>query len=427
MLGLGTVGSSVVKLWKHSIDPKIARITDIVVSDIDKKRDIDLDGITLTTDAYKILNDKKIDIIIELIGGEEPAFDYIKTALANGKAVITANKAVIALYGDKIFDLAKQKQTPIAFEGSVGAGIPIIRTLITSFNANKISKFIGICNGTCNYLLSSMFTSQTTFNKALDDAKKLGFAESDPTYDIDGYDSAYKCSIIATLAFKLSPDYILNKKMFDKIYREGIKNVSLIDMKHADKLGYIIKPVVFGMKLDNKILLATFPALINKNNLISEINGVNNIIQLDSSILGVSNYTGPGAGGDATAASILADLWNIIENKNLDLDFYAGLTNKYDLIDIDNTEFNYFISLNLYDKTYVKNDLIAELVTMAKNNDVNILKSFFSVSQNDDGKSGPTCIILLTNVILGTTIEKLRSVLLEHRYIESCTYLRVID
>ncbi len=427
MLGLGTVGSSVLKIWKHSIDPSIARITDIVVNDLDKKRDLDLTGINLTTDANKILADKTIDIIIELIGGETPALDYILTALSNGKSVITANKAVLALHGDKIFALAQNTHTPIAFEGSVGGGIPIIRTLITSFNANKISKFLGICNGTSNYILSSMWLNNAVFNKSLDDAKKLGFAESDPTYDIDGYDSAYKCSIIATLAFKLEPSYILNKTMFNKLYREGIAKITLIDMRHADKLGYVIKPIVYGMRIGNAMLLATFPALINKNNLISEINGVDNIIQLDSSILGVSNYTGPGAGGDATAASILADLWNIIETKNLDLDFYAGLTNKFDLMSIDNTEFNFFITISLCDKTYVKNDLVAELVSIAKKQEVHISKSFYSNIASQGHTAERTYIILLTNVILGTTMQKLHAILSEHRYIDACSYIRVID
>lgn len=424
ILGLGTVASAVVDLFQRNIDVNLAAIKIILVNDIAKNRDVNLTDISLTTDPADIINNPAIDLVIELMGGHNPALDYILIALKNKKPVVTANKEVLALYGDKVFKAALDNNTPIAFEASVGGGIPIIRSLISSFNANSINKFIGICNGTSNYILSKMFKEHISFADALEQAKALGFAELDPSTDIDGHDSAHKCSILATLAFKHHIANSLKKSSFNKIYCEGIADITLLDLQHADRLGYSIKPIVYGSKEHSNIQLATFPALIIKTNLVANIHGVENIIQLDSSILNLTNYTGLGAGGQATAASILSDLWNIIQNPKLDLNFYSSLINKYTFKSIEEAEFSYFITLSLCGKIACKNALITKVIAEATTAKIIIKESFFS---DHDHNAKNAYIVLLTDVTISLNMQNFFTALLQLENIVECKKIRVID
>ncbi len=415
LLGLGTVGSAVLRLLPKYFSSDMVQITKILVNNLSKPRDgVNLENRELTDDPMAIIASPDIDLVVELIGGQTPALEYILMALNNHKSVVTANKTVLALHGNKIFATSLKNNIPLGWEASVGGGIPIIRSLINSFNYNKVTKFIAICNGTSNYILSQMSQEKISFNQALEQAQKLGFAEADPSLDIDGFDSACKCSLLAVLVFKINPAFNLNQCSFNKITCEGIANITIEDITYSDRLDYVIKPIIYGVLLpNNKILLATFPALIKKDNLIADINGAENIFQLHSELLTTNNYTGPGAGGDATAASILADISNIINNPRLDLDFYSNLTNKYNFFNISEYKFRFFISLKIINNS---ENLIPEIIKLCANFNVSIEKYF---SEN-------FTIILLTNDILNSVMQSLSIKLLQHNSITSCKYIRVL-
>ncbi len=429
LLGLGTVGGSVVKNFNKYIDPSMAVIKKILVNDIGKKRDIDLGGIKLTEDPNSILDADDIHLVVELIGGEHPALEYILQAIENNKAIITANKAVLALHGDRIFSAGLKKKLPISIEASVGGGIPIITSMLHSYHANNIRQFIGICNGTSNYILSKMALDKISFSDALEQAKKLGYAEADPTADISGFDSACKCNIMATLSFKLNPLEILRKEFFDKIYYQGINNIDQIDLELADSLDYVIKAIIYGHKIHNKIYLGTFPALIKKNNLLANINGVDNIFQITSDLIENNYYIGPGAGGNATASSILSDVYNFVHHK-FDQDyFYQLITNnsytnnsKLDnTYSIENTEFRFFIILNIYSKQVQDwdNKIKLQIEKTAKLFNINFLEY----------NSEKSYIKMITDAIISTSIEKFFNALKESRDLKiiKFKYIRVLD
>jgi len=312
ILGAGTVGSGVVKIFsekKELFEKKLntkLNIKKILVKNKEKERPSYFDNSILTTDPNEIINDPEIDIIVELIGGIEPAKTLILNAIKQGKHIITANKEVIAKYGDKIFSLALEKKVFVNIEGTVCGGIPIIQTIKRDLIANDITKLVGIVNGTTNYILTEMTYKKKSFDETLKLAQELGYAEADPTSDIEAYDSAYKLAILAFLIFG-------QKIPVEKIYREGITKIEAEDIAYADKLGYVIKLLAVISQNENKSYeLRVHPSMISKEHPLASVNGVFNAVWLYGDSIGEFMLYGKGAGQLPTASAVVADILNLI-------------------------------------------------------------------------------------------------------------------
>ena len=303
IVGVGTVGVSVVKnleknkeLIKSRAGKKI-KVVKGVVRDPSKKRDVD---IQLVTDYKEVTRDKEIDIVVELMGGVDKAYEVVKDALTHGKAVVTANKALLAYHR---FELQKIANTPFEYEASVAGGIPIIKALRDGLSANHIEEIKGIINGTCNYILTEMKNGRD-YEEVLQEAQKLGYAEADPTFDVGGFDAAHKLLILASIAYNIDakPEDILI---------EGIENINLTDIEFAKEFGYEIKLLGIAKKVKDEIELRVHPTLIKTNEMIAKVDGVMNAVSVKGDVVGETMYYGPGAGGDATASAVISDIVEI--------------------------------------------------------------------------------------------------------------------
>ncbi len=307
LLGLGTVGSGVVKVLqqnKDNINNKIGTeisLKKVLVKNRDKKRDINLKDSMMTTNPDEILNDDEIDLIVELIGGEQPAYDYIKRAIQSKKSVVTANKLVIARYGPEIHRLADKNRVEISYEGSVAGGLPIIRPLKESLAANRIKEIYGILNGTTNYILTKMTQNQEEFSDVLTQAQKLGYAERDPSSDINGLDAAYKISILASIAFESFIDV-------ESIFVEGIQDIEQVDIELAGELGYVIKLLAIAKEDGDKLDVRVHPAFISKDHPLALVNDIYNAVYLQGDAVGDVMSYGQGAGQMPTASAVVADI-----------------------------------------------------------------------------------------------------------------------
>ena len=306
IIGIGTVGASVAKILQENADIISARsgkqIIPLigVVRDISKNRGIDLQ---LSTNVDDVLENEEIDVVIELMGGVDEAFKVVKKALANGKAVVTANKALLAYHRYELQDIASL--SPIGFEASVAGGIPIIKALREGLSANHINSIKGIMNGTCNFILTKMMNEKVEFKTVLEEAQKLGYAEADPTFDVGGFDAAHKLLILASIA------YGIDAKPED-ILIEGIEEINSEDIYFAKEFGYSIKHLTIAKKKsDDTVELRAHPALIPNSHMIAKVDGVMNGISVVGDRVGETMYYGPGAGGDATASAVIADLIDI--------------------------------------------------------------------------------------------------------------------
>jgi homoserine dehydrogenase len=305
VIGVGTVGTSVVKILNDNKEMITARagrevvVKSGVVRDLSKDRGLD---IALYTDPYEIVNDPEIDIVVELMGGVEEAFEVVKTALQNGKAVVTANKALLAYHRYELQDIAKD--IAFEYEASVAGGIPIINALRDGLSANHIVSIRGIMNGTCNYMLTKMMNEGVAFDAILKEAQELGYAEADPTFDIGGYDAAHKLLILASIA------YGIDAKPED-ILIEGIEQVTQDDIAFAKEFGYAVKLLGIAKRDDDEVELRVHAALIDKDEMIAKIDGVMNGISVVGDRVGETLYYGPGAGGDATASAVVANIIDI--------------------------------------------------------------------------------------------------------------------
>ncbi len=300
LIGLGTVGTGVVKALRDFDNIEIKKIA---VRDKNKKRDIEgLDYSILTEDAYSIVNDPEIEIVVEVIGGIDPAYDLIKKALENKKHIVTANKELIAKFGNELFKIANENNMVILYEAAIAGGIPIIFPMKTTLAGNKIKKIQAILNGTTNYILTRMSKENASYNEVLEEAQKLGYAESDPTNDVEGYDAAYKICTLATIAFHQRID-------INKIYREGIVKVTSTDMEYAKELGYKIKLIAqANIEEDGKIDVRVHPTFVKNDNILANINNVTNAILLEGNPVGEVTFIGPGAGEKPTASSVIGDI-----------------------------------------------------------------------------------------------------------------------
>ena len=300
IIGFGTVGTGVFKVLQSF--PNI-QIEKIAVKNINKKREIENFNTELLTDnPYEIVNSPNIDIVIEVAGGVDPAFDILMTAIKNKKHIVTANKELLAKKGSELFQCARENNVIVLYEAAVAGGIPIIMPIKTILCANKIRKIAAILNGTTNYILTKMAEKELSYETALQQAQELGYAETDPTGDVEGFDAAYKLSILSTISF--------NKKVdINKIYREGITKIKAQDIKAAKELGYTIKLIAMGQVLeDGKIDVRVHPMLVAKKHLLAKVKNATNSIMLSGYPVGDLVLTGAGAGAEPTSSSVVGDL-----------------------------------------------------------------------------------------------------------------------
>jgi len=314
LLGLGTVGTGVIELLEKNKDIIAKRVNEpinvkkVLVRDLSKKRSPLVEG--KITDRFEdIINDDDISIIVEVIGGEEPALSYIKEALRRGKHVVTANKEVIAKHGRELFELSAKHNINLYFEASVAGGIPIIKPMKECLSANEIVKIMGILNGTTNYILTQMTEHGKTFDEALKEAQLEGYAESDPTDDIKGYDAARKLAILSSIAFntRITPD---------QVYTEGIDNISQADIQYAGEMGQVIKLIAQGKKHEDSIEVSVTPVLLPKDHPLANVSGTFNAILAEGNAVGPVMFYGMGAGKMPTASAVVADIMGVVRNNN---------------------------------------------------------------------------------------------------------------
>ncbi|WGV28937.1 homoserine dehydrogenase [Halotia branconii] len=311
ILGLGTVGTGTVQLLQNVIGrhPLLQEIEiyRVGVRSLDKPRAVELSTEILTANLEAIVNDPAVDIVVEVMGGLEPARSLILQALKNGKHVVTANKAVIARFGAEIFTAANQAGVYVMLEAAVGGGIPVIQPLKQSLSVNQINAVTGIVNGTTNYILTRMQTEGSNFDDVLADAQRLGYAEADPTADVDGLDAADKIAILASLGFG-------GRIHLEDVYCEGIRQVSKTDIAYAEKLGFVIKLLAIAKRQSNKnsqLSVRVHPTLVSKTHPLASINGVYNAILVEGEPIGQVMFFGPGAGAGATASAVSSDILNL--------------------------------------------------------------------------------------------------------------------
>ncbi len=399
VLGLGTVGGGTVNVLKRNATEIFRRagreivITRASAKDLSKARICDTQGIALTTDPYDIINDPEIEIILELIGGAGPVKDMVLTAIENGKHVVTANKSLIALHGNEIFARASEKGVIVAFEAAVAGGIPIIKAIREGLSGNRIEWLAGIINGTGNFILTEMRDKGRNFADVLAEAQALGYAEADPTFDVEGIDAGHKVTILAAIAFGIP-------LQFDKVYTEGITEITRVDVEYAEQLGYRIKHLGIARKTPEGIELRVHPTLIPERRLIANVNGVMNAILVKGDAVGPTLYYGAGAGAEPTASSVVADVIDVVraltsdpENRVPHLAFQANALADIPVLPPELFRTAYYLRLNAEDKPGV----LAEVTRILAEHQISIEAISQKVPLNNE-TSVP--IIMLTQITL---------------------------
>ncbi len=342
LIGLGTVGSGVFKTLQHFDNVEIVKIA---VKNKNKKRNIEgLDESIITDNPYEIVNDPEIDIVAELIGGIEPAFDLIKTAITNGKHIVTANKELLAKHGEELFRHAEANNRVVLYEAAVAGGIPIIMPVKTILAGNSISKIEAILNGTTNYILTKMDIDGASYEDVLAEAQKLGYAEADPTSDVEGYDSAYKIAILSSISFK-------KRINIENVYKEGISKIKAQDIKAANDLGYKIKLVALAqIDEQNRVDVRVHPMLVSKDSILAHIDYVKNAIKLEGHPVGSIALSGAGAGEFPTASSVVGDILSIADEFGKTEYLLPMMRCKHketaEMISIEDTKNKYYLSIN---------------------------------------------------------------------------------
>lgn len=400
LIGLGTIGTGVVKVLRENsalIEKRIG-VSLIIkrIADLDIKRDrgVPIDKSILTTDAKKIINDDEIDIVIELMGGYEPALSFIMQSISNKKHIVTANKALLAKHGEEVFEAIKKHKVNIGFEASVGGGIPIIRCIKDNLAANRFESIYGIVNGTGNYILSKMTDEGENFQDVLKEAQEKGYAEADPTFDIEGMDSAHKIAILGSLAFGCHIP-------IEKVFTEGITHITPMDINFAREFGYRIKLLAIAKKEDNAIDIRVHPTMISNDNLISNINGVLNAITVRGNAVGETMLIGEGAGALPTASAVLSDVMEIagcITYGNRSPSFDTGNHAKLKLKPIDEIVSKYYLRFLVLDEP----GILSKLSGILGANSISIE----SVIQKGRSDSGGVPLVFMTHKAMEKDIQK---------------------
>jgi len=386
LLGLGVVGSGVAHVLLEKKDSLAEQSGGpVILRKVAEKRSVELEPGLLTRNAEEILTDPQIDIVIEVIGGEHPATEYIRQALANGKHVVTANKEVIAKHGHELFSLAKEHSVELRYEASVGSGIPLISSFQEGLAANDISAIYAILNGTTNYILTRMAQERLEFPVALKQAQELGYAESDPSNDIEGRDTAYKLVILVNLAFhaKLDPQ---------EIYCEGIPHLAVQDFLYAEEFGYVIKLLAIAKRYGNTIEARVHPVFLPKESQLAQVNGVYNAIQAEGDLAGRLLFYGEGAGGMRASSAIVADVLTIARNKRLGITATpeTGINQELTLKPMADVETRYYFRLDVADRPGV----LAQISKVLGDNSISIS----SVIQKESNREAQTAeIVIMTH------------------------------
>jgi len=384
LIGFGTIGTGLAKILQENKNLLTQRtgtrflLRKICDKDISSPRGVKVGKNILTTNPEDILSDPKIDVVVELIGGIQPALNYILKSLQNKKSVVTANKALLAEQGEKIFNAASQNRVKIGFEASVAGAIPIIHSLKENFVANRISAIYGIINGTTNYILSRMEEKRVSFGQALAEAKKEGYAERNSKLDTSGIDSAHKLAILAQLAFNTGCRW-------QRIYREGIEKIKSLDLEYGEELGYCLKLLSIGKVKDNGLELRVHPTFLPKTHPLSSIRGAYNGIYLCGDLIGEALFQGKGAGAKPTASSVIADIVSIAREKEDSLDWIKTVKKKK-LGNIGELETKYYFRFMALDKPGV----LAQISAILGKNGISIL----SCLQKERGKTAVPVVML---------------------------------
>ncbi len=354
LCGLGTVGSGTVNVLRRNMREISARAgTDIIIEQIGARRDnpaCDTSAENVTRDIFDVVRNPNVDVVIELIGGTTIAKELVEAAIENGKHVVTANKALVAEFGNELFAKAEAKGVSIAYEAAVAGGIPIIKALREGLGANKIEWLAGIINGTGNFILTEMKDKGRDFADVLKEAQELGYAEADPTFDVEGIDAAHKLVILASIAFGMP-------LQFDKIFTEGISTIEPQDVTFAEELGYRIKHLGIARQSDSGVELRVHPTLIPEKRLIANVDGVMNAVLVKGDAVGPTLYYGAGAGAEPTASAVVADVIDVVrsfsaaqETKVAHLGFASSSLQDYPVLPIEEIETAYYLRMTAEDR-----------------------------------------------------------------------------
>jgi len=397
LIGIGTVGGGTWNVLKRNADEiarragRPIRITTVADKNVELAKQVTGGEARVTDDAFSLVNDPEIDIIVELIGGYGVAKEVVMQAIANGKHVVTANKALLAVHGTEIFNAAQQKGVMVAFEAAVAGGIPVIKALREGLSANRIEWAAGIINGTTNFILSEMRDKGLSFDTVLKEAQRLGYAEADPTFDIEGVDAAHKATLIASIAFGIPVQ-------FDKAYIEGITKLEASDIKYAEQLGYRIKLLGIAKRRSNGIELRVHPTLIPSKRLIANVEGAMNAVLVKGDAVGATMYYGKGAGAEPTASAVIADLVDVTRLATADaahrvphLAFQPDAMSDLPVLPMSEIETGYYLRLRVEDKPGVLADVTRILADQGISIDAMLQR------EPEEGE-GETDIIILTHV-----------------------------
>ena len=397
LIGIGTVGGGTWTVLNRNAEEitrragRPIRITAVADKNVELAKQITGGAARVTDDAFSLVNDPEIDIIVELIGGYGVAKDVVMQSIANGKHVVTANKALLAVHGTEIFTAAQQKGVMVAFEAAVAGGIPIIKALREGLTANRIEWAAGIINGTTNFILSEMRDNGLSFDEVLKEAQRLGYAEADPTFDIEGVDAAHKATLIASIAYGIPVQ-------FDKAYIEGITQLEASDIKYAEQLGYRIKLLGIAKRREKGIELRVHPTLIPAKRLIANVEGAMNAVVVKGDAVGTTLYYGKGAGAEPTASAVIADIVDVTRLATADaahrvphLAFQPDAMSSLPILPMSEIETGYYLRLRVEDKPGVLADITRILADQGISIDAMLQR------EPEEGE-GETDIIILTHV-----------------------------
>lgn len=398
ILGLGTVGGGTIEVLTRNADAisrrsgKTLKVTHASARDINKQRSFSTEGIELLTDPMAVATHTEVDIVCELIGGTDTALDLVLAAIEQGKHVVTANKALIALHGHEIFAAAEAKGVMVAYEAAVAGGIPIIKAMREGLSGNAITSIAGIINGTTNFILTEMREQGRDFDDVLKEAQALGYAEADPTFDIEGIDAAHKLTILASIAFGIP-------LQFDKMTTEGITKITPEDTEYANELGYRIKHLGIARHTTEGIELRVHPTLIPERRLIANVDGVKNAVLVNGDAVGPTIYYGAGAGAEPTASAVVADIVDVVraldvssENQIPYLGFHNDKIEDISVLGMDAVETGYFLRMQVFDKPGV----LADITRIFGDAGISI-EAIIQKEPQDDADHVP--IIFLTQVV----------------------------
>ncbi len=425
LLGTGTVGGGTATVLQRNAE-EIARragrgieIDFAATLDLEQAKSLGLDSVRLTTDAFEVVNDPEIEIAVELIGGYSPAKELVLAAIENGKHVVTANKALIALHGNEIFAAAQKQGVMVAFEAAVAGGIPIIKAIREGLAGNRIEWLAGIINGTGNFILTEMRDKGRDFDDVLQEAQALGYAEADPTFDVEGIDAAHKLTILASLAFGIP-------LQFDKVYTEGITKITAEDVAYAGELGYRIKHLGIARRSARGVEMRVHPTLIPHRRLIANVDGVMNAVLVQGDAVGPTLYYGAGAGDTPTASAVVADLVDVTRTLTADpnnrvphLAFQPDQLSELWVMPIEEVETAYYLRMTADDRPGV----LAEITRILGDLEISI-EAFVQKEPTADVRKAE--IILLTNRVReGAMIEAIQKIERLDSVSEKVTRIRV--